>query len=678
MKKYFFYFVLMLFAAACSKDSDENIGNPGGGETNGTFETITNSLHAFLASHAGATIEDLQAQLKNYSGQVTSEVLDDVLYVHMGDELYLCDPYGRTRFEISDEEIEEVDYESIINEINAALYPETEEETEDAPYATPKSERAPEASMAEPFTRAAGNNIVLSKQRVLYWDPFNLNTRLKGLQVGNKDITEAKRSLSDMKSFSDYDVVVMFCHGSPEGLVGLPMSYKNNLKKGEYFEGTIGTEINNEKCIFLTRQKLGSLLPDDLSHTMVFMCMCHSDSKSSVIRSVLNSKNVLTFAGANTIMDNAVVDFINAEFLPQFYSRQGSADEIIQRVFKSNSDSSPIFKPYTTISGHSGIYSFYYDNKIYYEPLVTAMSQVNNQPRASVVLPYELAVRTMNAAKTRAASGSSVSAGFWLKNKSTGEETEIEIVNTSVILYNRHDYKQLVSRLELLGNTCNIQSGTYNYRTYLEIDGEKKYSEDTFEFTKTGGLCPDDNHPHAIDLGLPSGTKWACCNVGASKPEEYGGYYAWGEKNGNKSEYKWKNYEHIENYDPGWFDFDIVNIGSNISGTTYDTALANWGAPWRMPTENDVKTLFESCYVKEIDLNGIHGAKITGPNGNCIFIPSAGYWNDEQLLDEDFLFYLWTGTLSPYNEHFAYSWGINGTTEVYSRECGMSVRAVCQ
>lgn len=574
MKKYFFYFVLMLFTAACSKDSDENIDNPNGVEKDGTFEIITNSLHAFLATHAGATIEDLQAQLKNYSGQVTSEVIDDVLYVHMGDDLYLCDPYGRTRFEISDKEIEEVDYESIINEINTALYPDTEEETEDAPYANPKSERVQKSSMAEPFTRATGNNTVLSKLRVLYWDPFNLNTRLKGLLVNNKDITETKCLLSDMKSFSDYDVVVMFCHGSPDGFVGLPMSYRNNLKKGEYYEGTIGTDDNNEECIFLTKQILESLLPDDLSRTMVFMCMCHSNSKSSVIRSVLNSKSSLTFAGASTIMDNTVVDFINAKFLPQFYTRQGSADEIIRRIFNSNNDSNPISKPYTSIlSGHSGIYSFYYNSKIYYEPLVTAMSEVNNQPRASVVLPYELTLRTINAAKTRAASGSSVSAGFWLKNKSTGEETEIEIVNTSVTLYNRYDYNQLVSRIELLGITNNIKSGTYNYRTYLEIDGEKKYSEGMFEFTKSGGLCPDDNHPHAIDLGLPSGTKWACCNVGSSKPEEYGGYYAWGEKNGNKSEYKWKNYEHIENYDPDWFDFDIVNIGSNISGTTYDTAL---------------------------------------------------------------------------------------------------------
>ena len=57
--------------------------------------------------------------------------------------------------------------------------------------------------------------------------------------------------------------------------------------------------------------------------------------------------------------------------------------------------------------------------------------------------------------------------------------------------------------------------------------------------TMANAQCPDNNHPHMIDLGLPSGTKWACCNVGASKPEDQGGYFAWGETE-EKSEYIWE------------------------------------------------------------------------------------------------------------------------------------------
>lgn len=57
--------------------------------------------------------------------------------------------------------------------------------------------------------------------------------------------------------------------------------------------------------------------------------------------------------------------------------------------------------------------------------------------------------------------------------------------------------------------------------------------------------CPDENHPHAIDLGLPSGTKWACCNIGASHPEESGGFYAWGETT-NKNDFLWATYIHCD------------------------------------------------------------------------------------------------------------------------------------
>ncbi len=101
-------------------------------------------------------------------------------------------------------------------------------------------------------------------------------------------------------------------------------------------------------------------------------------------------------------------------------------------------------------------------------------------------------------------------------------------------------------------------------------------------YKKTGGAggeisgnktCPDGNHPHMIDLGLPSGTKWACCNVGASKPEDYGNYYAWGETQ-PKSVYDEDTYAYYQNG-------SYVNIGSDIAGTGYDAATANWGAPWR-------------------------------------------------------------------------------------------------
>jgi len=128
--------------------------------------------------------------------------------------------------------------------------------------------------------------------------------------------------------------------------------------------------------------------------------------------------------------------------------------------------------------------------------------------------------------------------------------------------------------------------------------------------------CPDDKHPHMIDLGLPSGTKWACCNVGASKPEDYGGYYAWGETR-TKSTYNWVTYQHFQNN-------SYVNIGSDIAGSQYDAATANWGSPWRMPSQAQIQELLNNCTSAWTTQNGVNGRKFTGSNGGTIFLPAAG------------------------------------------------------
>lgn len=139
-------------------------------------------------------------------------------------------------------------------------------------------------------------------------------------------------------------------------------------------------------------------------------------------------------------------------------------------------------------------------------------------------------------------------------------------------------------------------------------------------------LCPDNNHPHAIDLGI--GTKWACCNVGASSPEGYGGYYAWGEIQ-EKSSYEVANYKYIDH--EAWgepcgegFRKYYINIGTNIAGTQYDVASAKWGNGWKMPTSDQIRTLVSKCRYEWGTLNGIYGGLFTGPNGNSIFIPAAG------------------------------------------------------
>lgn len=139
----------------------------------------------------------------------------------------------------------------------------------------------------------------------------------------------------------------------------------------------------------------------------------------------------------------------------------------------------------------------------------------------------------------------------------------------------------------------------------------------------------------AIDLGLPSGTKWASCNVGATKPEEYGGYYALGETE-EKEFYDVDTYKYYQNN-------SFVMIGSDISGTEYDVAHVKWGGNWCMPTWGDIQELLDNCTAEWTTLNGIKGVKYTSKiNGNSIFLPAAGYRWDDVIDYADVNGYYWS------------------------------------
>lgn len=135
--------------------------------------------------------------------------------------------------------------------------------------------------------------------------------------------------------------------------------------------------------------------------------------------------------------------------------------------------------------------------------------------------------------------------------------------------------------------------------------------------------CPDGNHPHLIDLGLPSGTKWSCCNVGAHSPEDFGGYYAWGETK-EKDYYTWTTYTHCDGSSSTCHD-----IGVNISGTQYDVAHVEWGGKWCMPTLEQFEELKNNTTWKWTVQDGINGLGITSPNGGKLFLPAAGcHWGN--------------------------------------------------
>ena len=176
---------------------------------------------------------------------------------------------------------------------------------------------------------------------------------------------------------------------------------------------------------------------------------------------------------------------------------------------------------------------------------------------------------------------------------------------------------------------------TSNDRVYCESK--------QFEVKMNSNACDDANHVHAVDLGLS--VKWACCNVGAESPEGYGGYYAWGETE-EKSNYYWETYKYWSDRDgDGYADkSEITNIGSNISGTSYDVAHVKWGGSWRMPTLDEIKELCNKCSWEWTSVNGVSGQKVTGPNGNSIFLPAAGYRYGTEVYYRGSCGYYWSGT----------------------------------
>ena len=186
-----------------------------------------------------------------------------------------------------------------------------------------------------------------------------------------------------------------------------------------------------------------------------------------------------------------------------------------------------------------------------------------------------------------------------------------------------------------------------------------------------GGATAND--AVAVDLGLPSGTKWADRNVGASKAEEYGGYYAWGETE-EKDVYDWSSYIHCDGSEETCHD-----IGSDISGTQYDVAHVKWGGAWKMPTEDQMKELIDNCTSYLTTVNGVNGRRFTGPNGKSIFLPAAGYNWDGYISFAGSEGYYWLSTLRenyPTTAYFLKSDARGTRFDYFGRGGGLMVRPV--
>ena len=181
-----------------------------------------------------------------------------------------------------------------------------------------------------------------------------------------------------------------------------------------------------------------------------------------------------------------------------------------------------------------------------------------------------------------------------------------------------------------------------------------------------------------VDLGLS--VKWATKNVGASTPSDYGYYFAWGETE-TKSRYDWDNcFDCLDSTGHSWGTYKIDGKTSISPTSGHDTARENWGGTWRMPTIAEFGELCYKCEWTWTSQGGHKGYKVTGPNGNSIFLP-AGWPNGTGRYGEGEFGYFWSSTLSSSFSNNALCLYFNSGdhyTNYTNRRNGLSVRPVTE
>ena len=207
---------------------------------------------------------------------------------------------------------------------------------------------------------------------------------------------------------------------------------------------------------------------------------------------------------------------------------------------------------------------------------------------------------------------------------------------------------------------------TYYVRAYATNNEGTSYGEVKSFTTEDKPSTGVINGHEYVDLGLPSGTKWATCNVGANSPEMPGGYYAWGEL-------ETKDYYGSNNCST--YDIEMEDISGDPD---YDVARAEWGATWRMPKPIEINELFNNCSQENVEINGKKCTKLISRINECsIIIPCTGWINGTNNAYYNSYGRYWSSTPYSYGNTNAISFTNNSSYQNSdARYCGLSIRPV--
>ena len=259
----------------------------------------------------------------------------------------------------------------------------------------------------------------------------------------------------------------------------------------------------------------------------------------------------------------------------------------------------------------------------------------------------------------------------------------------AVITINGRQYGQTPKTL------TDFEVGTY--KVYFSKEGYQNLSQtvevkdgkkETLSVTMTKMSAPHEPYHDYVDLGLPSGVLWATCNVGATTPEGYGCYFAWGESK-PKDTYSWGTYLYCNGSDKTLTKYGYYAYCGNNGYTDNlitlqpedDAATVNWGNNWRMPTQAEWEELYQYTTRNWSNYNGVGGMLFTASNGNSLFLPAAGWYDSSyhNYLNRDV--YYWSSSLNVNDNRPDVAWSIgyyttNTDISTNYRYRGFAVRPV--